>query len=270
VLRKNKDSKVTVHLLISVEETPAQIKTCRAFGALGLDLNAKNIALAWLKSDGNVERTESLPFDLSKKSTDQATSILSALAQEVVMLAAAAKIPIVREHLDFSIKKQSLGEAGTRYAQMLSSFSYNKFDELLERCAARHGVEVIGINPAFTSVMGYIKFGVDRMTVDEAAAVAIARRGLGFKERLRSQSMSPVLRTKLMQASGEKHNRHVWSGWRRFYSWLGRDRKVWAGRCSGKGRTEKGILQPSYRGAQKQNTESARKGAVSQPICSVW
>jgi IS605 OrfB family transposase len=270
VLRKAKDDKVTVHLLISVEETPAQIKTCRAFGALGLDLNAKSVALAWIKEDGNVERTDSIPFDLNRKSTDQTTSILSAIAQEVVMLAAAAKIPIVKERLDFAVKKQMLGEAGTRYAQMLSSFAYTKFYELLERCAARHGVEVIGVNPAFTSVIGYIKFGVDRMTVDEAAAVAIARRYLGFKERLRSHSMSPVLRTKLMQASGEKHMRHVWSGWRRFYSWLGRDRKVWASRCSGKGRTEKGFLQPSYRGAQKQNIESVRKGAVRETICSVW
>jgi len=95
-------------------------------------------------------------------------------------------------------------------------FAYAKFYQFLTRHAIRHGVEVITVNPAFTSIMGYVKFGIGRLSVDESAAYAIARRGLGCTERLRTRSMSPALCTKLTQVSGERHMRHVWSGWRVF------------------------------------------------------
>ncbi len=141
------------------------------------------------------------------------------------MRARAAQVPLVRERLAFSEKKKTLGESGARYAEMLSGFAYSTFYTLLGRCAARHGVKVILINPAFTSIMGWVKFGVGRLSVDAAAAVAIARRGLGCTERLRSRNRSPALRTKLMQAAGEWHMRHVWSGWRRFGSMVGQVKK---------------------------------------------
>jgi len=155
-------------------------------------------------------------------------------SRDLLMRAAASGVPIVREKLDFGEKKKTLGEAGARYAAMLSGFAYATFYRLLDRCAARHGVEVIAVNPAFTSILGYAKFGVGRKSVDEAAAIAIARRGLGCTERLRSRAMSPALRTMLMQAARARHMRHVWSGWCRFAPWLGKSRKTWASRCTEK------------------------------------
>ena len=233
VIRKAR-GKWVAYALISVDELAPQIRTCRFKGAIGVDLNARSVTLAWVKSDGNTLRTETLPFDLSRKSDKQAESLLSAVAHDVVMRAAASGVPIVREKLDFGEKKKMLGEAGARYAAMLSGFAYATFYRLLDRCASRHGVEVIAVNPAFTSILGYAKFGVGRKSVDEAAAIAIARRGLGCKERLRSRAMSPALRTMLMQAARARHMRHVWSGWRRFAPWLGKSRKTWASRCTEK------------------------------------
>lgn len=268
ILRRSK-GQAYAYALLSVDEEPAQIRTCRFNGGLGLDLNARSITLGWVKQDGNTERTATLPFDLGRKSSEQITSLLSALAQEVVMRASAARIPVIRERLDFGEKKKTLGESGARYAEMLSGFAYATFYRLLDRCAARHGVEVVTVNPAFTSVLGWTKFGVGRLTVDEAAAVAIARRGLGFTECLRSRSMSPALRTKLMQAAGERHMRHVWSGWRRFSQWLGKSRKDWSGRCSAKERSadaSPAITSRSATGRKRRDLPNQPNDRVRTPV----
>ena len=66
--------------------------------------------------------------------------------------------------------------------------AYSAFRNLLLSKAFQEGVEVIGINPAYTSVIGWVKFGIGyRLTPHQAAAVAIARRGLGFGEGLLQQ-----------------------------------------------------------------------------------
>lgn len=260
VLREDRQGKAAAYALVSVDEILPAERVYRNRSAIGVDLNANSVALALIDRFGNPVGTETLPFDLTRKSSGQVESILSSLAQEIVMRACAHHVPIVLEELDFADKKKTLGEVGRRYAEMLSGFAYSTFFKLVTRCAARRGVKVITIDPGFTSVLGWVKFGVDRMTVDEAAAVAIARRGQGFRERLRSRAMAPALRRSLMQASGETHMRHVWSGWRRFYSWLGRNRKVWSGRCSAKERAARATS--TTKSAKRQDIGVAKAGSV--------
>jgi len=260
VLREDRKGNLSAYALVSIDEITPPEKTYRGRAALGVDLNARSAALALIRHDGNVAETHSLPFELGRKSTAQTESILSAITREIVMYACMQRVPIVIEDLDFSEKKKQLSEMGARYAEMLSGLAYSTFYKMLTRHAARHGVKVITVNPAFTSVLGWVKFGVDRLTVDEAAAVAIARRGQGFKERLRSQSMAPALRRNLMQASGETHMRHVWAGWRRFYSWLGRSRKAWSSRCSAKERSAK--VTSTVKSARRQSVGVAKARKV--------
>jgi hypothetical protein len=114
----------------------------------------------------------------------------------------------VVERLDFLEKKARLREVSDRQARMLSAFAYNRFHALLRFRAAREGVQVIEVNPAFTSVVGLVKFGPGYgLSPHASAAVAIARRGLRFGERLRSRSAF------LLPA--RNRGRHVWSDWRR-------------------------------------------------------
>ena len=55
----------------------------------------------------------------------------------------------------------------------------------IERTAKLNGIEVIKVNPAFTSVIGALKYapqlGIDK---DIAGAYVIGRRALGFKEEI--------------------------------------------------------------------------------------
>jgi cell division ATPase FtsA len=51
--------------------------------------------------------------------------------------------------------------------------------------AGRNGIQVIKVNPAYTSIIGKLKYApLYNIDKDTAGAYVIARRGLGFKERL--------------------------------------------------------------------------------------
>ncbi len=62
---------------------------------------------------------------------------------------------------------------------MLSSFAYSKIIELIKSRSYDKGIEVIEINPAYTSKIGKFKYqNKYKLTTHQAAALVIARRGL--------------------------------------------------------------------------------------------
>ena len=63
-----------------------------------------------------------------------------------------------------------------RYSRMLSSFSYGKIKAYFLSRGYRQGVEVHQVNPAFSSVIGRVKF-MERygLSVHQAAALVLAR-----------------------------------------------------------------------------------------------
>ena len=81
----------------------------------------------------------------------------------------------------------------------------------------RKGIEVIEINPAYTSVIGAVNYAQQYgISVHQGAATAIARRGLGFSERPAvDQAVVPVHNGGHVTFSLPVRNRkkHVWSHW---------------------------------------------------------
>ena len=80
-----------------------------------------------------------------------------------------------------------------RYSRMLSSFSYGKIKAYFVSRGYRQGVEVHQINPAYSSVIGRVKF-MERygLTVHQAAALVLARRLLGCSERIPRRWVCPI------------------------------------------------------------------------------
>ena len=71
---------------------------------------------------------------------------------------------------------------------MLSEFAYGKITEAIERKAANEGVEVIRIALAYTSMIGKFKYVRDKgLSVHQAANYVIARKGMGYKEKILSE-----------------------------------------------------------------------------------
>ncbi len=112
------------------------------------------------------------------------------------------------EKLDFSSKKNRLRESSKRYARMLSSFAYSKFADLVESKSRLRAIQVISVNPAYSSLIGMIKYmSLYGLNSGTAAALVLARRSLRLSERL------PRVLYALLSPVDD--NKHVWSYWGR-------------------------------------------------------
>ena len=125
--------------------------------------------------------------------------------------------PVVLEALDFAARKAALEALNPRQSRMLSALAYRQAGAMIRAACFRAGVEVIEINPAYTSVVGAVNHAQVRgVSVHIGAACAIARRGLGFTERPpRSTAIIPVRNGGPLTLALPVRNRarHVWSYW---------------------------------------------------------
>jgi IS605 OrfB family transposase len=91
---------------------------------------------------------------------------------------------IVVENLE-KVPKGRRGDGMPKLRQKLQKWIYKGLLEKIEVVCKRNGVQVIKVNPAYTSVIGKLKYApIYRIDKDVASAYVIARRGLGFKESL--------------------------------------------------------------------------------------
>ena len=105
---------------------------------------------------------------------------------------------------------------------MLSSFGYGKVKAYLISRAHRQGVEVNQMSPAFSSVIGRVKF-MERygLSVHQAAALVPARRLLGCSERIPRRWVLPVgngahvafIVPAAFTVPARKRVKHVWTYW---------------------------------------------------------
>jgi len=81
------------------------------------------------------------------------------------------------------LKKGVRGDGKAKLRKILHNWNAKKFLQKLKRVAMLKGVEVIEVNPAYTSVIGMLKYA-PQLSIDKdtASAYVIGRRALGFKE----------------------------------------------------------------------------------------
>ncbi len=100
---------------------------------------------------------------------------------------------------------------------MLSSLCYNKIIEFLHSGAYRHGIAIHTVNPAYTSIIGMVKFAKRYgLSKHHAAALCIARRHFRFSEQPpKSSEEIPDGKQDLFTLPLPVRNRgkHVWSWW---------------------------------------------------------
>ena len=155
------------------------ISTSKNNGCLGIDINQDHLAISNIDSKGNLLNIETLKYDLNGTAHQNNNSISLAI-KDLMLIAVTLNKPIVIEKLDFSVKKKSLiaGINKTKNKQ-LSSFAYSKIIELIKARAEDNYVEVREVNPAYTSMIGSIKYSKrSRISVHHGAAMCIGRKGL--------------------------------------------------------------------------------------------
>ena len=158
-----------------------------------MDLNADHLAVVETDASGNYVNAWRVPLVTYGKSHHQAEALIGDAVAGVVEYAREVCKPIVIEKLDFRQKKAVLEGESRRYSRMLSSFSYGKVKAYFISRGYREGVEIIEVNPAYSSVVGRVKF-MERygLTVHQAAAMVLARRLLGCSERIPRRRVCPV------------------------------------------------------------------------------
>ena len=191
----------------AVQFTPSPVKQISRqvhYGAIGLDINPGSIGWAYCDEDGNLREHGQIPLEMGLPKNQQVAHLTNACLQ-IQQLADKYACPVVIENLDFSKKKEQLRESGKKYSRMLSSWAYNLFSERLYAILRNRGIEIIQVNPAYSSLIGLVKYvRMYGLASDEAAALAIARRGMKLSERLpRSLTAYPLV----------KKGKHVWSAW---------------------------------------------------------
>ena len=154
-------------------------------GCLGVDVNVDHLAVTHVSPDGNPLWTWSIPCVTYGANADRATNVVRHAVLQVVRLAKSLGVPIACEKLDFAAKKSALeDERSPRRARQLSSFAYGAILSGLRSCAIRHGVAVRSVNPAYTSLIGRLKFARRYgLSVHASAALAIGRRAMTLSER---------------------------------------------------------------------------------------
>ena len=174
-------------------------------GMLGIDLNPNIIGWSYCDSEGNLKAIGQIKINVRDKNSNQTKAIIGDAVKTLVTLAHQYECPITVENLDFERKKATMKEEGVRYCRMLSNFAYSCFFDMLNSHAFKHGIEVIKVNPAFSSLIGLTKFmRLYGLSSDTAAALVLARRALRKKERI------PTSYARLVQVDS---SRHVWSFW---------------------------------------------------------
>jgi len=181
---------------------PQSLDQLRQDRTLGVDLNATHVDCWVLDPSGNpVGRPHTIPLELNGMPASTRDGRLRAAVAVLIRLAITHGCRSVTvENLDFADARQvgretlGRGRRGKRFRRIVSGIPTRQFRALLVGMAANAGLWVVAVDPGWTSTWGrrYWQTPLNRstrqtitVTGHHAAAVVIARRGLGHGARRR-------------------------------------------------------------------------------------
>ncbi len=179
------DSKVYAY--ISYEESIPQVVITKNSGVIGIDANASpfHLALAEVSRDGNLVGYQSISLhELIGKKREQREYIAWHIAHRITDMALERRRAIAIERLA-GMPKGYRGDGRAKLRKRFHQWAYRSILEKIKVLAKRKGIEVIEVYPAYTSVIGSLKYApMYNIDKDIAGAYVIGRRALGFKEKL--------------------------------------------------------------------------------------
>jgi IS605 OrfB family transposase len=183
---KLKDGQIYGFVRFSLDVPPQTITKSK--GVIGIDVNARpfHLALAEVSPDGNLQSYKSIYLShlLKYKSRNRKEYEEWLVAHEIVRFAKEKGRAIAIEDIQ-KLPKGKRGDGKAKLRKILQFFSYRRILKKIESLAIGEGIEVVKVNPAFTSIIGMMKYCpqyfIDK---DIAGAYVIGRKALGFKEEI--------------------------------------------------------------------------------------
>ena len=198
-------NRILVKCMVSVEQELPRKNEYYTDGCVSFDTNVNHLAMTELDKNGNLIHHEVIRFDITGKTNEQREQILSNSLEQIFKYASQKCKPVAMENLK-DIKNESMYK-NEELNRKLSEFAYTKITQLAESKSYKYGIGLYNAAPAFTSQIGKIKYmrhyGI---SIHVAAAMAIGRRAMGFKERP-PKELRPLI-------PQDNKNRHHWSQWR--------------------------------------------------------
>ncbi len=206
IIRRN--SNIEAHITLDeviygsfVKKIPESVTTIA-----GIDLNTDRLAVTLSDYKGNFIRHKTFYcHDLEHCRTGQRDFTINHVVKEMFeWLTTNHTEVVVIERLDF---KQDM-DTNAWLNRFRSNFTYSKLHKAITRKALRTGMFIKTVNPTYTSQIGTLKYAAQYgMARHEAAAYVIARRGLGYNERIPKriiQNLPDIISTLIQKASGAK------------------------------------------------------------------
>jgi IS605 OrfB family transposase len=170
---------------VSFELPTPEVKYTKENGVIAIDTNASpiHLAIAEVSKTGELLSYQTISLHhllgLSQNSKDHQEWIL---AHQIVDLATEKGKAIAIENLK-KLKKGMRGDGKAELRKRLHQWNAKKFLQKLKRVAMLKGVEVVEVHPAYTSIIGMLKYA-PQLNIDKdiAGAYVIGRRALGFRE----------------------------------------------------------------------------------------
>ncbi|MBX0310362.1 MAG: IS200/IS605 family accessory protein TnpB-related protein, partial [Sulfurihydrogenibium sp.] len=176
-----------LYAFISIEEKLPPITIKKDNGIIGIDINAYpfHLALAFASKDGNLEKYQRINLNkLLEVNSEKRQYLEWQVAHEIIKIAKEENKAIAIENLK-KLPKGKRGDGSPKLRGRLQKWSYKRLLNKIETLAKRNGIELVKVNPVYTSVIGKLKYSPQyNIDKDIAGAYVIARRGLGFKEKL--------------------------------------------------------------------------------------
>jgi IS605 OrfB family transposase len=170
---------------VSFELPTPKVKYTKENGVIAIDTNASpiHLAIAEVSKTGELLSYQTISLHhllgLSQNSKDHQEWIL---AHQIVDLAIQKNKAIALENLK-KLRKGKRGDGKATLRKILHNWNAKKFLRKLKRVAMLKGVEVIEVHPAYTSIIGMLKYA-PQLNIDKdiAGSYVIGRKALGFRE----------------------------------------------------------------------------------------
>lgn len=180
----NRNNRYYLYCTFEIQVNKNDFVTHSDYGTIGLDFNKGFITLAETNKYGHLIQTQFLPYRF--KSGNKAKIDLQNIANHVMKLAHQTGKDVCIENLDFKTKKSKTEtKHGKKYNEMIHSLSFRQFSDIIESIAYRNKINLIKVNPAWTSWLAkQLYCPAMKLNSHVGASFVIARRGQGYIDAL--------------------------------------------------------------------------------------
>lgn len=181
-----KDGRYYLFVTVTISYESSAIVTRKDHGLIGIDFNKGFINICETDEKGNIVGIEKMKYPFGKAGTTNAG--LADVISRACCKAIEKGKSIVAEDLSFERKKRKTKKAVTptekERMRMLNLLPYSRYSQILENITFNRKIELIKVNPAYTSRTAEQKFcNQMKLNIHDGAAYVIARKGLGIKDK---------------------------------------------------------------------------------------